>query len=177
MELENKLKHLLDIIKNEYKQKFKINFQLLTLDNVELFLNEIYWLLCANLYEKINEFQNIDINEYNNEKNKTYGKSKLKEIMKSIEESKLYKNINPTKFEELNGKIKQQIEKLKYFEIAHNNKFRLYLKNINKFYLDIINNFNDKFKYNTFEKLEDIKLYEKFILFIGGYDFDKFEIK
>ena len=30
---------------------------------------------------------------------------------------------------------------------------------------------------NTFGKLEDIKLYEKFILFIGGYDFDKFEIK
>ena len=177
LELENKIKELLDRIENEHKNKFKINFQLLPLDNVELFLNEIYWLLCENLYEKINEFQNIDIDEYDNEQNKTYGIKKLKEIMEMIEESKLYKNIDPTKFEELNDKIKLQIEKLKYFEIAHNNRFKLYLKNMKQFFQDVVNNFNDKFKYNTFKSIEDIKLYEKFALFIGGYDFDKFEIK
>ena len=143
--------------------RYKINFQILPLDNIELYLNILYLTIYSNLKERIETF--CSFYNYKENKDKIYDEDKnkeIKEIQEKINKSGLFSM-------ELNQKLLLETENLKLFRAAHNNKFKTYIEEFNNFYFEVNNQFEKRFK--EIKTQEDINLYEKFVFFLSSYNF------
>ena len=88
LELKKELKNLFFKLKEVNNKKFKLNFQILPLDNKELYLNILYEILCVSFYNKIRDFEDIGFNQFEKEIYKNYVKKKKSEISQKIDNCK-----------------------------------------------------------------------------------------
>ena len=171
MELKKELKNLFFKLKEVNNKKFKLNFQILPLDNKELYLNILYEILCVSFYNKIRDFEDIGFNQFEKEIYKNYVKKKKSEISQKIDNCKKIKNRNSEEYKNLINNIDDEKENLTIFKIVHNEQFKIYLKYINFFYESVII-FIQIFLEKPIMNEEDIEIFENFVFFIGNYDFE-----
>ena len=171
MELKKELKNLFFKLKEVNNKKFKLNFQILPLDNKELYLNILYEILCISFYNKIKDFEDIGLNQFEKEIYINYAKKKKSEISKKIDNCKKIKNRNSEEYKNLINNIDDEKENLTIFKIVHNEQFKKYLKYINYFYESVII-FIQRFLEKPIMNEEDIEIFENFVFFIGNYDFE-----
>ena len=174
-ELENEIKKFFCKSKELYHKKYNLNFQILPLDNKELFLNIVYEILYESIYNKIKNFENADPEDLEKEIYKIYVQNKSTEICKKIDKSKKIKNPKSDEYKNLSKNIQDEIEELSIFNIVHNKQFKKYLKNMNTFYENINNNMT-KFILQSNMNEEDIKILEKLVFFFGNYDFENLNV-
>jgi hypothetical protein len=170
-ELENEIKIFFSKIKEFHHKIYNLNFQILPLDNKELYLNIVYEILNTSIYNKIKNFENGDLEDFATRKDQIYTQKKLKEINQKIDESKKIKNRKSDEYKNLSENIQDEIEKLSIYNIVHNKQFKNYLKNMNLFYKRIINNIIRFIEQSIMDE-ENIKIFEKLIFFFGNYDFE-----
>ena len=139
MELKKELKNLFFKLKEVNNKKFKLNFQILPLDNKELYLNILYEILCVSFYNKIRDFEDIGFNQFEKKIYKNYVKKKKWEISQKIDNCKKIKNRNSEEYKNLINNIDDEKENLTIFKIVHNEQFKKYLEYINYFYESAIN--------------------------------------
>ena len=173
VELKKELKNLFIKLKEVNNKKFKLNFQILPLDNKELYLNILYEILCASFYNKIRDFENLSFCD--KEKYKNYIKKKEIEISQKIDNCKKIKNHKSEEYKILINNIEDEKENLTIFKIEHNKQFKKYLEYINLFYESVIN-FIQRFLEKPIMNEEDIEIFENFVFFIGNYDFENLNI-
>ena len=173
-QLENEIKTIFNKSKVFHQKKYNLNFQIVPLDNKELYLNIVYEILFVSIYNKIKNFENGDLNDFEKERYKIYSQKKSTEICQKIDESKKIKNLKSEEYKKLCEKIQDDIENLSIFNIVHNEKFKKYLMNMNTFYEKVINDVT-KFIEECNMTVEDINIFERFIFFFGNYDFDDFD--
>ena len=172
--LEKNLRDFISKLNDSISNRYKINFQLLPSDNIELYLNIIYTIFCVNILKKLNY---ISKNNFISEKQEDmdFIKGKTKEIAQLIDKAKSFKDKESQEYKSLKTQIDFQIKELDIFEMVHNKNFKIYLKNFNYFFAKIQKDFNERFKSGIFVKDEDIMLFEKFVFFISSYDFDNID--
>ena len=180
-EQEEKLKKILYEIKSQ--KIYKLNFQLLPSDNLELYLFKLYQVICSSLYEKINELKVDNLKKYEINEEKLYDMKMTKEISLMIAQYEELKNNigqkndknaesnDEKELKKLSLKISQKINELELFQIIHSNNFQKYIQGFNIFYKYLSVNLNKKFFKNENLNEIDIKLFEKFIHTISNYDF------
>ena len=180
LEQTENLKNIFNEIKSQ--KVYKLNFQLLPSDNLELYLYNLYQIFCSNIYDKINELKANHFDDYEAEEEKLSDKKMAKEIALMTDEYKKLKNdINnkdnkdnkEKEIKELDLKISLKTEEYKLFQIIHSNYFKKYINGFNKFYSDLSCDLNKKFFKNNNLNESDIKLFEKFIHTLSNYDFHK----
>ena len=162
-----RLKSLMRKLREEMNNKFEINFQTLPLDNIELSLDSIYRVCCQNLYgliEQLSYFHSID--NYREENDKKYDIDKVSEIEKLT--SKI--RISDGSQEKIKESITENTEDLISFRISRNSKFKHYLIDLNYFFFEVKDNYDERFK-EGIKTLEDLKLYEKFVFFLTSFNF------
>ena len=165
---KERYKELLSM-QDKYRQlqkiKYKINFQLLPLDNIELYLNILYLIAYGGIIYTIKEYFSY-FNNFKDEDDKNYDKNEANEINK-LKEQINNSIINDTK---LYNEYNLRKDNLLLFRAVHNNKFNIYINEFFSFYHKVNNNFHKRFK-NQIKNKEDIDLYEKFIYFLSYYNF------
>ena len=172
---EINLKNIFDRIKSE--KLYKLNFQLLPSDNMELYLHNIYQVFRIFIVEKINRFKINELDRYENEEDNIRGKNMLKEISMMIDEHNKIKNDKEKDKEkkELSIKIYSKSEELKVFQIVNNRHFQDYIKGFYEFYLELNSYLNQNFFHNENFNENDILLFEQFIYALSNYDFQNLE--
>ena len=164
--LQEEIATFVEELEKVYFSRFKINFQLLPSDNLELYLNTINRIFCGKILAKLIAFE-----EHKNfeQKDIDYIKEKEKELQ--IKEKPKVKK----EMEKETKKIEKPASKdeimLKAFKIMKNQKFIRYFEYLGYFLEKVNNNYSKRFDNIQFEKEEDLKLIRMFILFLSNYDF------
>ena len=73
-EQEERLEKIIYEIKSQ--KKYKLNFQLLPSDNLELYLFTLYQVICSSIYEKINQLKVNNLDKYESKEEKLYDSEK-----------------------------------------------------------------------------------------------------
>ena len=180
-EQEERLEKIIYEIKSQ--KKYKLNFQLLPSDNLELYLFNLYQVICSSIYEKINQLKVNNLYKYESKEEKLYDMKKTKEISLMIDHykelEKYIGNKNDENYDEKQKELKQltseitsKKKELELFQIIHSKNFQKYIKGFNIFYNELSVYLNKKFFKNENSKEFDIKLFEKFVHTISNYDFN-----
>ena len=180
LEQEKELKNILSEIKSQ--KTYKLNFQLLPSDNLELYLFNLYQVFCKCIYEKINKLKVNHLHEYETEEEKMIDEKMSKEIelmkdrCKKLKDDIIINNDKENKekeINELNLKISLKNEEYELFQIIHSNYFKEYIDGFKEFYNELSDDLNKKFFKNKNLNESDIKLFEIFIHTLSNYDFHK----
>ena len=142
---------------NEALIDYRINFQLLPLDNLELYINTLYRIFYCKIFGAINSLESD--NNYTEK-----GKEEIQKMVADIESKKLNKS-EITDEDKIN---------LKAYKIIRNKAFSPYFFNLGLFLMNVQNSFSNRFRKATLEKKYDLLLYEKYIIFLCGYNFEDF---
>ena len=166
---EIELKNIFDKIKKE--KLYKINFQIFPTDNLELYIFLLYQMFCGNIYNKINEYDEIhNIFLSKNDENKKLEEQIFNEINSMKKQLEIAKDENSKS--EIKSKIDLKIENFRIFKIAHNKKFNEYLNGFYLFYNELEDYIEKRFfKKEKFNE-EDIKLFEQFSYTLSNYEFE-----
>ena len=184
---EIELKKIFNKIKSQ--KLYKLNFQLLPSDNIELYLSNLYQVFGRCILSKIKEYKINELNKYAKKEEQDYDFKLTLEIGKMIDEYKklgVEKRKEKDKDKEADEKLNEMMEKIKstiksneneltIFKIIHNKNFNKYISGFNRFYTKLNDLLNKKFFAKEELNIYDILLFEQFIFCIGNYDFDKLD--
>ena len=154
--LQMEVKKLLDHA-NKAMTNYKINFQLLPSDNLELYINTLYRLFYSKIYEILNELELHD----------NYTEEEKEEIIK------MDNDLNNKKLNKIEI-TNEDKNNLKAYKIIRNIQFSDYFDPLGYFLERVQNDCSKRFKNVSFEKEDDLIIYEKFIFFLEGYRFEYF---
>ena len=142
---------------NEALIDYRINFQLLASDNLELYINTLYRIFYCKIFR---ELDGLELDNNYTEK----GKEEIQKMIDDIERKKLNKS-EITDEDKIN---------LKVYKIIRNKAFSPFFSNLGLFLMNVQNSFSNRFRKATLEKEDDLLLYEKYIIFLSGYKFEDF---
>ena len=132
-------------LKEDSEVLIKPNFQLLPSDNLELYMNILYRIICAKLYMRLLIYSDYNIITIKNQEDKNN-----LELIKNTESYIPYKAfINP--------------------------QFKNYFNYLGIFLEGVKNNYKIRFSNCTFKDEKDISLFIQFLFFIANYEFENFD--
>lgn len=162
---QNDIQKIFKQLRFAKKENYDINFQILPMDNIELYLNIFYQLICANLYERFERYSFFD--NYKKNEDQLYDEKITMQIEKLKNDSlEKYSSIP----QEVQEQINEKVEHLMSFRIIHNNKFNTYIQELDRFYFEVINDYFKRFR-SGIKTEEDVLLYQKYVFFLSSFDF------